>query len=277
MKKILSILMAMSVTIVQNVYSQNYPPGSWVRQVRPKTTPSQPRYESFEEMKARTGQCDPSEAHLYEAFAEKDNSGNQTDIPDLDRINYNLKYIGQVGQYITTFEYPLKNLPLKYKYAGKNNYGNSVFYMASKDIVYGNEFINKTAYLIVFTDGSVGIGGDNMGMKYYKASSEAKLQQRINDRMNSGYNSNSNSGGSVGNGYHNIDSYDNGYSSGGSSFGSTTKSQSTTRSCTYCHGTGTCTRCHGTGWYQVSHTSNNKARCGCNNGQCRYCNGTGRR
>lgn len=273
MKRILFILIASFATTVQNIHAQNYPPGSWVRPVTPQTVPRQAQRETYEEMMARTGQCNPSDARLYEAFAVINSSGTQTNIPDIDRINSNLKYIGQVGQYITTFEYPLKNLPLRYKYAGKNNSGNSVYYMASRDMLNGNEFINKSAYIIVFTSGNIGIGGENMDMMYFKASSEAQLQQRLNKRASYDFNSNNSSSSS----YYGGNTYDNSNSYGGNSSNSTTKRQTTTRNCPYCHGTGTCNRCHGSGWYQVSHTSNNKARCGCGNGQCRYCNGTGRR
>lgn len=273
MKKNLFILVTVFSFITQNANSQMYPSGSWVRQVTPRSMPQQ-RYETFEEARIRNGVCDPDDAHLYEQFAYRDNSGNQTDYPESERADASfLKYMGQVGQYINTFEYPLKNLRIKYKYAGKNNSGHSVFYMASNDLVNGTEYINKQSYLIVFSNGTVGIGNSS-GMSYFKATNESKVQQRISERAASGY-----SGGGSNSGYNGSTYFDDGstgsYPSGGGS--NVTPRQSTPQRCPACRGTGTCLNCNGTGWYQVSHTSNNKTRCGCGNGRCRSCHGTGHR
>lgn len=271
MKKNLFILVTVFSFITQNANSQMYPSGSWVRQVTPRSMPQQ-RTQQYNQPTF----IDPSSAILYEKYAYIDNNDQQTDYPELERVGPTyLKYFGQKGQYIATYEYPLRNLPIRYKYAGKTNSGNSIYYMASRDLLNGNEFINQQLYLIVFSNGTVGVGGDNTGMNYYKATSETKVQQRVNERGTSGYSSGSNNSGGNSSGVY----YDGGstssYSSGGGT--TTTPKQSPPQRCPACRGTGTCLNCNGTGWYQVSHTSNNKARCGCGNGRCRSCHGTGHR
>ena len=47
------------------------------------------------------------------------------------------------------------------------------------------------------------------------------------------------------------------------------------KNCDRCHGTGTCQQCQGTGWYSPS-LSGTKSKCGCDNGKCRVCHGTGK-
>ena len=59
----------------------------------------------------------------------------------------------------------------------------------------------------------------------------------------------------------------------------TSNNQTTvTRRCRNCLGRGVCSNCGGKGYYRThSYGSNNIVKCGCGNGKCRTCGGTGTR
>lgn len=177
------------------------------------------------------------------------------------------KYFSLDGQFITSYEYPLKNLPLRYQY-GYTDGDRSYYYMVSTDIITGRAYYNKNNYVAVSTEGYIDTVTGDIGFTYLPID-ESTL---ISRRQNAGGGSSSGGGGGF---YYDEGSSSGSYSSGSSSSGSTY--QSTPQRCPACRGTGTCSNCHGTGWYQVSHTSNKQARCGCGNGRCRSCHGTGHR
>ncbi|MGM9692925.1 MAG: hypothetical protein ACI3X6_06890 [Alloprevotella sp.] len=59
---------------------------------------------------------------------------------------------------------------------------------------------------------------------------------------------------------------------------STSNNQTTaTRRCRNCNGRGVCSNCGGTRYYRPNPYSHAVAKCGCGNGKCRTCGGTGTR
>ena len=177
------------------------------------------------------------------------------------------KYFSLDGQFITSYEYPLKNLPLRYQY-GYTDGDRSYYYMVSTDIITGRAYYNKNNYVAVSTEGYIDTVTGDIGFTYLPIDESTLISRRQNAGSGSSY-------GGGGGFYYDDGSSSGSYSSGSSSSGSTY--QSTPQRCPACRGTGTCSNCHGTGWYQVSHTSNKQARCGCGNGRCRSCHGTGHR
>lgn len=176
------------------------------------------------------------------------------------------KYFSIDGEYLTTYEYPLKNLPIRYRYSYSNgNY--DYFVMVTSDIITGRTYYNENFYVVVCSEGYINVVSGDIGFTYLPIDESTLISRRQNAGGGSSY-----GGGGV---YYDGGSSSGSYSSGSSSSGST--HQSTPQRCPACRGTGTCSNCHGTGWYQVSHTSNKQARCGCGNGRCRSCHGTGHR
>ena len=177
------------------------------------------------------------------------------------------KYFSLIGDYLTTYEYPLKTLPIRYRYSytsGKYDY----YVMESTDIITGRAYYNESCYVVVCSEGYINVITYSTGFTYLPIDESTLISRRQNAGSGSSY-------GGGGNFYYDDGSSSGSYSSGSSSSGSTY--QSTPQRCPACRGTGTCSNCHGTGWYQVSHTSNKQARCGCGNGRCRSCHGTGHR
>ena len=176
------------------------------------------------------------------------------------------KYFSIDGEYLTTYEYPLKNLPIRYRYSYSNgNY--DYFIMVTSDIITGRTYYNENFYVVVCSEGYINVVSGDIGFTYLPIDESTLISRRQNAGGGSSY-----GGGGV---YYDGGSSSGSYSSGSSSSGST--HQSTPQRCPACRGTGTCLNCNGTGWYQVSHTSTKQARCGCGNGRCRSCHGTGHR
>lgn len=197
-----------------------------------------------------------------QSFNPKTQEGNE--YPEEEQTTG--KYFSLDGEYLTTYEYPLKNLPIRYRYSYTN--GNYDYYvMVSTDIITGRAFYSENCYVVVCREGYINVVTYDMGFTYLPIDENTLLRRRQNAF--------SNSSGGGGGFYYDGGSSSDSYSSGSSSSGSTY--QSTPQRCPACRGTGTCSNCHGTGWYQVSHTSNKQARCGCGNGRCRSCHGTGHR
>ena len=191
---------------------------------------------------------------LYVHYATRDN-GKDIVIPSDKRTE--AKYFSINGNTIYSYSYPLKNVwKPTYQFSHSNEYY-SVYYRVEPSY-------DEDDRIYLYEDGDIGVPFGKY-LFFYTPTDESTIATNRNNEY-----------GESSGGY-----YDGGSSSGSYSPGSSSSSgstyQSTPQRCPACRGTGTCSNCHGTGWYQVSHTSNKQARCGCGNGRCRSCHGTGHR
>ena len=96
------------------------------------------------------------------------------------------KYFSLDGQFITSYEYPLKNLPLRYQYDYTDG-DRSYYLMVSTDIITGRAYYNKNNYVAVSTEGYIDTVTGDIGFTYLPIDESTLISRRQNTGSGSSY------------------------------------------------------------------------------------------